>query len=72
MFSDNRNDIRQFFIQSWQKHTNGQILQPGDSAAGPAVIEYTDSVCVLPGDTSAEVDEHGNLLIEIVLGGAAA
>ena len=51
---------------------NGQILQPGDNTHGPAVIEYTDSVCVLPPGAHAEVDDYGNMAIEIALQQQAA
>ncbi len=51
---------------------NGQILQPGDDTQGPAVIEYSDSVCVLPPDARARVDDHGNMAIEIALQQQAA
>ncbi|MCZ6894390.1 MAG: hydantoinase/oxoprolinase family protein [Gammaproteobacteria bacterium] len=51
---------------------NGQMLQPGDECTGPTVIEYSDSVCVLPPGVKAQVDEHGNLVIDIVLQQQAA
>ncbi|MCZ6664701.1 MAG: hydantoinase/oxoprolinase family protein, partial [Gammaproteobacteria bacterium] len=51
---------------------NGQMLQPGDECTGPTVIEYSDSVCVLPPGGKAQVDDHGNLVIDIVLQQQAA
>jgi N-methylhydantoinase A len=42
---------------------NGQILQPGTEIQGPAILEYLDSVAVLPPGAQATVDTHGNLII---------
>jgi N-methylhydantoinase A len=69
-----KNQRQVYFDGVWEDCPvlNGQILQPGDKAAGPAVIEYTDSVCVLPPESSAIVDEHGNLVIDVALEQAAA
>jgi N-methylhydantoinase A len=68
----NKRDV--YFDREWLECPviNGQILQPGDTAAGPAVIEYTDSVCVLPPNANAAVDPNGNLVIDIALQTAAA
>ena len=37
----------------------------GTNVYGPAVIQQTDSTTVLPPDTSAVVDEHGNIVIDM-------
>lgn len=40
-------------------------IQPGESIAGPAVIEYLDSIAVLPPGCDGNVDPHGNLIVSI-------
>ncbi len=42
---------------------NGQILQPGMEIQGPAILEYLDSVAVLPPGAQATIDTRGNLII---------
>jgi len=42
----------------------GHIL-PGEVIAGPAVIEYLDSIAVLPPGCDGTVDPHGNLIVSI-------
>ncbi len=44
---------------------NASNLPPGEKVYGPAIVEYTDSIAVLPPDTSGEVDSHGNLIVSI-------
>lgn len=44
---------------------NGQILAPGQRTEGPAILEYLDSVAVLPPGARATVDPHGNLIIDV-------
>lgn len=44
---------------------NGQILAPGHRTEGPAILEYLDSVAVLPPGARATVDSHGNLIIDV-------
>lgn len=44
---------------------NGQILAPGHRTGGPAILEYLDSVAVLPPGARATVDSHGNLIIDV-------
>ena len=44
---------------------NGQILQPGAELQGPAILEYLDSVAVLPPGAQATVDTQGNLIIQV-------
>lgn len=69
-----KNKREVYFDREWSECPviNGQILQPGDTTTGPAVIEYTDSVCVLPPDAKASVDVHGNLMIDVPLLKSAA
>ena len=69
-----KNKRKVFFDGVWLECPvlNGQMLQPGDESVGPAVIEYSDSVCVLPPGGKAQVDDHGNLVIDIVLQQQAA
>ncbi len=69
-----KNKREVYFDREWLECPviNGQILQPGDTATGPAVIEYTDSVCVLPPNASAAVDTHGNLVIDVALQASVA
>ena len=42
---------------------NGQILPPGTEIQGPAILEYLDSVAVLPPGARASIDMQGNLII---------
>ena len=44
---------------------NGQILAPGHRTEGPAILEYLDSVAVLPPGARTTVDSHGNLIIDV-------
>jgi N-methylhydantoinase A len=44
---------------------DGLRLQPGHSLVGPIVIAYPDTTVLLDGGDRAEVDTHGNLLIEV-------
>ena len=44
---------------------NGQILQPGTELQGPTILEYLDSVAVLPPGAQATVDTQGNLIIQV-------
>ena len=44
---------------------NGQILAPGHRTEGPAILEYLDSVAVLPPGAQTTVDSHGNLIIDV-------
>ncbi len=44
---------------------NGQILQPGSELQGPAILEYLDSVAVLPPGARATIDTQGNLIIQV-------
>ena len=46
---------------------NGQILQPGSETQGPAILEYLDSVAILPPGAHASVDPQGNLIINVEL-----
>lgn len=44
---------------------NGQILTPSQQMTGPAILEYLDSVAVLPPGAHATVDFHGNLIVNV-------
>ncbi len=44
---------------------NGQILQPDTELRGPAILEYLDSVAVLPPGAQATIDTQGNLIIQV-------
>ena len=58
-----------YFSGEWQDCPvyNGQILQPGEETHGPAILEYVDSVAVLPPGSHARVDNTGNLIIDVGL-----
>ena len=58
-----------YFSGEWQDCPvyNGQILQPGEETHGPAILEYVDSVAVLPPGSHAGVDDTGNLIIDVGL-----
>lgn len=40
-------------------------IRVGEEITGPAVIEYTDSIAVLPPSCAGSVDTHGNLIVNI-------
>jgi N-methylhydantoinase A/oxoprolinase/acetone carboxylase beta subunit len=44
---------------------DGVRLQPSHSLVGPVVIAYPDTTVLLDDGDRAEVDTHGNLLIEV-------
>ncbi|MDR5655216.1 hydantoinase/oxoprolinase family protein [Ruixingdingia sedimenti] len=44
---------------------NAAEIRPGETIAGPAVIEYLDSIAVLPPGCDGNVDPHGNLIVSI-------
>lgn len=44
---------------------NASEISIGDSITGPAVIEYLDSIAVLPPGCDGQVDPHGNLIVNI-------
>jgi N-methylhydantoinase A len=56
-----------YFDGSWLDAAlhNSAHLAPGDKISGPAIVEYLDSIAVLPPATSGEVDHHGNLIVSI-------
>ena len=43
-------------------------LEPGTTLHGPVVVEERESTVVLPGPATVQVDEHGNLLVDIPVG----
>ncbi len=44
---------------------DGKSVGPGAKLAGPAVVEYLDSIAVVPPNCSGEVDTSGNLVVNI-------
>jgi N-methylhydantoinase A len=42
-------------------------LTPGAALAGPAIVEQADSTVALPPGSSARVDPHGNLVVDVGL-----
>lgn len=44
---------------------DGTALTPGTTVSGPSVVEYLDSIAVIPPDCRAEMDKSGNLVVEI-------
>ncbi|TGP21514.1 MULTISPECIES: hydantoinase/oxoprolinase family protein [unclassified Mesorhizobium] len=40
-------------------------LKPGFTVTGPSIVEYMDSIAVLPPGTSGAVDDSGNLIVTI-------
>jgi N-methylhydantoinase A len=40
-------------------------LAPGDTVAGPAIVDQLDSTIVLPPGTTAVVDAIGNVIVSI-------
>ncbi len=58
---------RQVYFDGSYRDTNvytREKLQPGNTIAGPAVVEEPTSTTILPPGASIEVDEYGNMLIE--------
>jgi N-methylhydantoinase A len=43
----------------------GDLLEPGQRFAGPAIVETKGSTTVVHPDNNATVDDYGNLVIEI-------
>jgi len=56
-----------YFDGRWLDSTlkNASDIMPGEQIAGPAVIEYLDSIAVLPPGCDGTVDPHGNLIVSI-------
>ena len=44
---------------------DGRDVGPGTKMAGPAVVEYLDSIAVIPPRCDAEVDKSGNLVVTL-------
>ena len=44
---------------------DGKNIAPGARMQGPAVVEYLDSIAVIPPNCSGEVDKSGNLVVTI-------
>ncbi|HMD45779.1 MAG TPA: hydantoinase/oxoprolinase family protein [Acidimicrobiales bacterium] len=44
---------------------NGAELRPGHALGGPALVDGSDTTIWVPGSTSAHVDEHGTLVMEV-------
>jgi N-methylhydantoinase A len=47
---------------------DGKNIGPGAKMVGPAVVEYLDSIAVIPPHCSAEADTSGNLIVNINTG----
>jgi N-methylhydantoinase A/oxoprolinase/acetone carboxylase beta subunit len=43
----------------------GPSLSPGSLIDGPSIIDYPDTTVVLPLGASAEIDELGNVVIDV-------
>ncbi len=58
---------RIYFAGEWResKVYRRELLVPGDSFPGPALITEYSSTTVLPPDCRARVDEYTNLVIEV-------
>ncbi|MEQ9260319.1 MAG: hydantoinase/oxoprolinase family protein [Roseovarius sp.] len=56
-----------YFDGDWHEADlyDGTALTPGTKIAGPSVVEYLDSIAVIPPDCRAEMDKSGNLVVEI-------
>ena len=51
------------FVSTWVYDRD--LLAPGDSIAGPAIVTEYSSATILPPGDSLHVDELGNLVIEV-------
>lgn len=56
-----------YFDGEWVDATikNASEIMPGETITGPALIEYLDSIAVLPPRCDGNVDPHGNLIVSI-------
>lgn len=56
-----------YFDGSWvsSRLMSASEILPGETVTGPAVIEYRDSIAVLPPGCDGNVDPHGNLIVSI-------
>lgn len=63
--ADRRREV--YFDGKWldAKLLRHSEILPGEAIAGPAVIEYLDSIAVLPPGCDGKVDPHGNLIVSI-------
>lgn len=46
-------------------------LRAGDRFVGPAIVEQYDTTTVIPPGLAAEIDRHGNIVIDCTVGGRA-
>ena len=54
------------FVEAGQHQTtiyNGDLLEPGMSFTGPAIIEEAGTTVVIPPDMPCEIDDYGNYSI---------
>jgi N-methylhydantoinase A len=49
----------------------GELLEPGMSFEGPAIVETSGSIIVVHPGNKAEVDDYGNVIVHIALNGDA-
>lgn len=56
-----------YFDGTWHDAAlyDGKYVGPGAKMAGPAIVEYLDSIAVVPPTCEAEVDTSGNLIVTI-------
>jgi N-methylhydantoinase A len=47
----------------------GELLEPGMSFEGPAIVETSGSTAVVHPGNEVGVDDYGNLIITLTLGG---
>lgn len=49
-----------------------ELLRAGDRFAGPAVVEQYDTTTVIPPGLAAEIDAHGNIVVDCTIGERSA
>jgi N-methylhydantoinase A len=56
-----------YFDGTWHEADlyDGKNIGPGAKMSGPAVVEYLDSIAVVPPNCNGEVDNSGNLVVNI-------
>ncbi|WP_191057902.1 hydantoinase/oxoprolinase family protein [Geminicoccus harenae] len=56
-----------YFAGEWLDSTvyDSRQLTPGFTLSGPSIVEYPDSIAVIPPRCSGQVDASGNMMVEI-------
>ena len=65
--NDSQGSRQVYFDGKWHEAAlyDGKNIGPGAKMSGPAVVEYLDSIAVIPPHCTAEADNSGNLIVNI-------